>query len=222
MSEWLKIGTEGERAYLAVPASGSGPGVLVIHAWWGLTDDVTDVCDWLASEGFVALAPGLFSGGATADTIDGAEALVTGQDSAASEAVVQAAVDHLRGLQAMTGAQIGTIGFSYGANWALNLSQTRPDDVSAVVAVYGADAGNYDTSRAAYLGHWAEHDDFEPLEVVQALEEKIRAAGCEVTFHTYPGTGHWFVEPSRTDAYNAEAAALVWDRTLAFFKAQLG
>ena len=108
-----------------------------------------------------------------------------------------------------------------GAYWALRLSQVRPDDVGAVVAVYGTDDGDYGTARAAYLGHFAEHDDFEPLEAVRALEERIRAAGREVTFHVYPGTGHWFVEPNQPDVYDAAAAELVWDRTLAFLKAQL-
>ena len=73
----------------------------------------------------------------------------------------------------------------------------RPDDVGAVVVFYGTDDGDYSTARAAYLGHFAEHDDFEPLEAVRALEERIRAAGREVTFHIYPGTGHWFVEPNQ-------------------------
>ena len=89
------------------------------------------------------------------------------------------------------------------------------------MAIYGTDDGDYRTARAAYLGHFAEHDDFEPLQAVRALEERIRAAGREVTFHVYPGTGHWFVEPNQPDVYNAAAAELVWDRTLAFLKAQL-
>jgi dienelactone hydrolase len=54
-----------------------------------------------------------------------------------------------------------------------------------------------------------------------ALEAKIRAAEREVTFHVYPGTGHWFVEPNRPDVYNAAAAELVWERTLAFLHARL-
>ena len=48
--------------YLATPASGSGPGVIVIQEWWGLTDHIADVTDRLAGEGFVALAPDLFGG----------------------------------------------------------------------------------------------------------------------------------------------------------------
>ena len=97
----------------------------------------------------------------------------------------------------------------------------RPDDVGAVVVFYGTDDGDYHTARAAYLGHFAEHDDFEPLAAVRALEEKIRAAGREVTFHIYPGTGHWFFEPNQPQAYDAAAAELAWERTLDFLKAQL-
>ena len=223
MGEWLQIGPAGNRAYLAMPEGGTGAGVLVLHAWWGLTSVFTDVCDRLAAEGFVALAPSLYADGATTASIAEAEALVAAhdRDPSAAEAVVQAAAEQLRGLPAVAAAPIGIIGFSLGAYWALHLSQVRPEDVGAVVAVYGTDDGDYRTARAAYLGHFAEHDDFEPLEVVHALEEKIRAAGCEVTFHVYPDTGHWFVEPNRPDAYDAAAAELVWERTLAFLKSRL-
>ena len=222
MGEWLQVGPAGNRAYLAVPKRGAGAGVLVLHAWWGLTSVFTDVCDRLAAAGFVALAPSLFPGGATAATITEAEELLAAHDEAAVvEPAVLTAVEQLRGLPAVTGPQIGVIGFSLGAYWALRLSQVMPDDVVAVVAVYGTDDGDYRTARAAYLGHFAEHDDFEPLQAVRALEERIRAAGREVTFHVYPGTGHWFVEPNQPDVYNAEAAELVWDRTLNFLNDRL-
>jgi carboxymethylenebutenolidase len=222
MGEWLQVGPAGNRAYLAVPESGAGAGVLVLHAWWGLTSVFTDVCDRLAAAGYVALAPSLYADGATTASITEAEALVAAHDRAPAEmeAVVEAAAAQLRGLRAVTGAAMGVIGFSLGANWALHLSQVRPNDISAVVAVYGTDDGDYRTARATYLGHFADHDDFEPLEAVRALEAKMRAAGRVVTFHVYPGTGHWFVEPNRPE-YDAEAAELVWDRTLAFLGAQL-
>jgi carboxymethylenebutenolidase len=222
MGEWMQIGPESSRAYLAVPERGSGPGVLVLHAWWGLTSVFTDICDRLAAEGFVALAPSLFADGATAETIAEAEALLhTHDEGAEAGAIVPAAVERLRALPVVTGAQIGVIGFSMGAYWALRVSQDRPDDVGAVVAVYGTDDGDYSTAQAAYLGHFAEHDDYEPLEGVRALEERIRAAGREVTFHIYPGTGHWFVEPNQPDAYDAAAADLFWQRTRAFLQDKL-
>jgi carboxymethylenebutenolidase len=223
MGEWLHVGPEGNRAYLAVPERGTGAGVLVLHAWWGLTSVFTDACDRLAAAGFVALAPSLFPGGATAATIPEAEALRDAHDEATVvEPVVLAAAEQLREVPAVTGSKIGVIGFSLGAYWALHLSQVRPDDVGAVVVFYGTDDGDYSTARAAYLGHFAERDDFEPLEAVRALEAKIRAAGREVTFHIYSGTGHWFVEPNLPEAYDAGAAELAWERTLAFLRARLG
>jgi carboxymethylenebutenolidase len=222
MGEWLSVSPTGNRAYLAVPDSGSGPGVLVLHAWWGLTPVFTAVCDGLAAAGYMALAPSLYANGATAATIAEAEALRDSHDEAAeAEPIAQAAVEQLLGLPAVTGAKIGVIGFSLGAYWALHLSQVRPDDVGAVVVFYGTDDGDYRIARAAYLGHFAEHDDYEALDAVRALEEKIRAAGREVTFHVYPGTGHWFFEPNQPRAYDDAAAGLARERTLDFLKAQL-
>ena len=93
MGECLPVGATGHRAYLAVPEIGSGPGVLVLHAWWGLTSVFTDVCDRLAVASYVALAPSLFPDGATAATIAEAEVLRDAHDRAAAEveAVVRAA-----------------------------------------------------------------------------------------------------------------------------------
>ena len=224
MSEWLRVGPGDTRAYLAVPEGGTGPGVLVLHAWWGLTPVFTGICDRLAAAGYVALAPDLYANEATAETIAEAEVLVAVHDSASAEteAVALAAIDRLRELPSVGGDRIAVIGFSLGAWWALHLSQERPDAIGAVVTVYGTSDGDFGTAKANYLGHFAENDEFEPLEAVRELEASIREAGHEVTFHIYPGTGHWFVEPNRPDAYNATAADLMWERTLAFLNDQTG
>jgi carboxymethylenebutenolidase len=180
------------------------------------------VCDRLAAAGFVALAPSLYAGDATATNITEAETLRDTHDEAGeAEPVAQAAVDLLLAFPEVIGTQIGVIGFSLGAYWALHLSQVRADVVSAVVVFYGTDDGDYRTARAAYLGHFAEHDDYEPVQAVRVLEEKIRAAGRDVSFHVYPGTGHWFFEPNQPEAYDPPAAELAWERTLAFLTNRL-
>lgn len=207
--------------YLAVPERGSGPGVLVLHAWWGLTGVFTDVCDRLAAAGFVAFAPDLY-GGQTATTIDAAERLMEQSDFGLQRTIVVAAATYLRAHPAVTGPAIGTIGFSMGANWALQLSTLQPGDVAAVVLFYGIDPIDLAASRAAYLGHFAEQDDYEPLQSVRALEEQIRSAGREVTFYVYPATGHWFFEANRPNAYDAASASLAWQRTIAFLEQHLG
>lgn len=220
MGEWLTVGDTGHQAYLARPASNSGPGVLVLHAWWGLTPVFTQICDDLAARGYVALAPSLFAGGATADTIPDAEALRDAQDEeAVVRPVLLASAEMLRSLSGVNPAPLAVIGFSLGAYWAFHLSQVQPGHVGAVVVFYGAGEGDFTQTQAAYLGHFAEQDPYEDLDYVRELERQIREAGREATFHVYPATQHWFVEPNRPE-YDADAAALAWERTREFLAAR--
>jgi carboxymethylenebutenolidase len=103
-----------------------------------------------------------------------------------------------------------------GANYALDLSVSAPELIRSVVLFYGTGGGELSRSRAEFLGHFAENDPFEPRSSVDELEEALKSAGRPVTFYQYSGTGHWFFEPDRSEAYNPEAASLAWDRTLAF------
>jgi carboxymethylenebutenolidase len=113
------------------------------------------------------------------------------------------------------------IGFSMGAGFALQLSTLKPEEITTVVVFYGGGQADFTAAQAAYMGHYAEVDDWEPAEVVRQLEAKLGAADKEVTFYTYPGAGHWFFESNRPDAYNAEAARLAWERTIHFLKTRL-
>jgi carboxymethylenebutenolidase len=89
-----------------------------------------------------------------------------------------------------------------------------------VVVFYSTGAADFSAARAAYLGHFAENDEWEPEEDVRQLEAGIRAAGRDIAFYTYPGTQHWFFEPNRPE-YNPQAAALAWQRTVDFLHAYL-
>jgi carboxymethylenebutenolidase len=209
--------------YLALPERGHGPGVLVLHAWWGLTPFFEDVCERLAAEGFVAFAPDRY-GGPTAATIEEAEALQQQrEDQVRTEAALVASVEFLSAHEAVVGEGLGALGFSAGAAWALLLSVRKPNLIRAVVTFYGtAGQVDYSVARAAYLGHYAEVDEWEPIDEVRGTQETLRAAGCEVTFYTYPGVGHWFFEEDRADHYNAEASRLAWERTVEFLRVRLG
>ena len=113
---------------------------------------------------------------------------------------------------------LAVIGFSLGASYAHDLTAADLEHIRSVVIFYGTGGSDFSISRAAYLGHFAENDPYEPQSNVDELEESLRRAGRPVTFYRYPGTGHWFFEPDRSDAYNQAAASLAWERTLAFLK----
>jgi carboxymethylenebutenolidase len=110
------------------------------------------------------------------------------------------------------------MGFSLGAYYALDLAAADPERIRAVVLFYGSGGGDYSASRAAYLCHFAENDEFEPQSNIDELEQTLKDAGRPVTIYRYAGTGHWFCEPDRPQAYNPAAASLAWERTLAFLK----
>jgi len=205
--------------YLAIPPAAKGPGVLVLHAWWGLNDTMKAFCEGLAQSGFVAFAPDLYHG-KVADTIAGAEALGSALDAnhlqARAEIAEAALFLNERAEQNERG--LAVIGFSLGAYYALDLADVDPEHIRSVILFYGTGGGDFSRSRAAYLGHFAEQDEYEPQSNVDELEEVLKRAGRPVTFYRYPGAGHWFFEPDRSQAYNPAAASLAWDRTLAFLR----
>ena len=203
--------------FLATPLSGMGPGILVLHPWWGLNVTIKGICTRLADAGFSAFAPDLYHG-KLAVTIPKAESLSSALDGEQAMRDVLAGVVFLSQHCTVADQGLAVIGYSLGAYFALQLSTTSTEHVRAVVLYYGTGPGDFSASRAAYLGHFAEHDPYEDPAYVNSLEETLRAAGRPTTFYHYPGTGHWFCEPDRVDAYNPAAAALAWERTLDFLR----
>jgi carboxymethylenebutenolidase len=218
----FKAGPNPGRGYLALPTHPKAA-VLVLHAWWGLNDFFKGLCDRLASQGYAALAPDLRNG-AVATTVEEAEALMKISSADLSKSTILGAVDYLHSLPKVGGRKIGAIGFSMGGGWALWLSVQRPEDVAVVVVFYSTEypeRGDYTKTRAAYMGHYAPDDEWEPIEGVRGLESQLRASGRVAEFHFYPGTKHWFFEENRPLEYNRDAADLAWNRTLDFLNYKL-
>lgn len=217
------LGVSGEskpKGYLAEPKAGHGRGVLVLHAWWGLNDDVKKFCDKLAENGFTAFAPDLFEG-KTATSRDKAQSLVDAYESH-HEDLERQITEAGKFLAAQTGhAKIGVVGFSFGAYYALHASNADSERVRACVVFYGTGQQDFGSAKADYLGHFAEKDEFEPKEGVDHLTDLLHDAGRPATFYTYPGTGHWFFEPGVKGAFNADAAGLAWNRTIDFLRKTL-
>jgi carboxymethylenebutenolidase len=205
--------------YLAIPSTGKGGGVLVLHAWWGLNETMKAFCTRLAQSGFVAFAADLYHG-KVADNIADAETLSDAlfRNPNQAKADIAEATTFLNERAGQADRGLAVIGFSLGAYFALDLSVTDPEHIRSVVIFYGTRPGDYSSSKAAYLGHFAETDEFEPQPVVDKLEAALRRASRPVSFYRYSGTGHWFFEPDRSHAFNQAAASLAWDRTLAFLR----
>lgn len=210
----LNVNGKSVNAYLAAPANG-GPGVLVLHAWWGLKPFFKQVCDQLAEQGFTALAPDYYQG-RVAGTIEEAKALLEKNDQDLMSDVVKAAHGHL---VAQTGGRIGAVGFSMGASWALQVAANEAG-IAATVMFYGAGEADYTQVKAKVLGHFSDVDEWEPLEWVNKMEADMKSAGVDVTLHIYPGAAHWFVESDRPE-YHSAAASLAWSRTYEFLKENL-
>jgi carboxymethylenebutenolidase len=205
-------------AYVCVPPSGSGPGVVVIQEWWGLVPHIRNVADRVAAEGFVAIAPDLYRGEKTTEPDEAGKLVMQMRlDQAAKD--MGGAVDALLAMPETTGNGVGVVGFCVGGGLALYLATLKPEVVAAV-SYYGfpRQGMDWDLSavKGAVLGHYAEVDDFAPRELADQIERDLRDAGVRVTFHHYPGTQHAFFNDTRPEVHDPEAAELSWRRTLDF------
>ncbi len=202
--------------YLASPAQPDAPGVIVLHAWWGLNSFFKSVCDKLAEEGFVAFAPDL-NEGRVAKTIDEAKQIRSKSNFERQQEIVVATPDYLRSRPEVRKEAFWLIGFSMGAAWSVILASESPEDIRKVVLFYGIGEGDFSKIKAEILGHFSDVDEWEPLEGIQGMEADMHAAGLNPTFHMYPNKSHWFFEADRPE-YDPEAAELAWTRTLEFLR----
>ncbi len=215
------------QGYLAEPAQPNGaPAVVVIQEWWGLNAQIRGVADRLATAGYQALVPDLYRGKSTVEAEE-AHHLMTGLDfgDAASQDI-RGAVQFLK----TRAPKVGLTGFCMGGALAL-LGVSQSPEVDAAAIWYGCPPLEYiDASkiRAPLLGHWGTQDEFFKIETVDALQDKLTAAGVSFDFHRYLAH-HAFanetaVGPGRIAAtqYDPVWAQQAWDRTLRFFGKHLG
>ena len=212
----LEVNGQSVNAYRAAPDSG-GPGVLVLHAWWGLKPFFKQVCDRLAEQGFTAFAPDLRNG-QIAETIEDAKELMQKSDDQFVGDIVMAAKDYL--LAHSKSAKIGVVGFSMGAAWSLVVASNVPDKVAATVLFYGIGDADFTKIKSRVLGHFSDNDEWEPMEGVRWMEKSLKDAGVDAALHIYPGVAHWFVEEDRPE-YDSDSASLAWERTFEFLKRNL-
>jgi carboxymethylenebutenolidase len=196
------------------PASGAGPGVLVVHPWWGLNRTTRNYGAALAAEGFVAALPDIFMGDVTTSR-EAAQQLLERhwRDAGARMA---AAVRELATHPAVEGDDVAGVGFSFGGFQLLALL-AQPDLPLRRIATYYA-THPLPGRHVPVLAHFAETDEFETPADVASMETALGASGAPNASHVYPNTRHWFAEADRPE-FDRAAADLAFSRTLAFLRA---
>jgi carboxymethylenebutenolidase len=198
------------------------PGVIVIHENRGLNPHIKDVTRRLAVSGFLAFGVDLLSPlGGTPPDEDRAREMIGGLDPAAATGALVAAVTFLRDHPESNGA-VGAVGFCWGGGMANRLASAAPE-LKAAVAYYGPPPPLEQVPEitAALLLHYAGLDELVNADVPayqKALEENEK----DFELHMYEGAQHAFNNDTNPARYDRKAAALAWDRTIAFLETRLG
>lgn len=208
--------------YLARPKVAHGPRALVvIHEWWGLNDNIRQMTDRLAGEGYAALAVDLY-GGQTADSPETARELVSSVDQAAALDNLSQALSYLE--DELGAEEIGVIGWCFGGGKSLQLALAEPGRVDAAVVYYGqpiTEATELEALEAPLLGIFGAEDGGIPVDAVREMESTLEELGKDAQIHIYDGAGHAFANPSGT-RYVPEAATDAWNKTTRFLADHLG
>ena len=205
--------------YLATPSGEVRGGVVVIHEWWGLTDQIRVLCDRLAKEGYRALAPDLYDG-AIVDygNAEAANAKLSQLDfPKAVTQYVRGAVQYLEA----DGGKVAVLGFCMGGAITL-LSSAMVPEADAAVCYYGIPSGfEAKNIRVPLLAHFAKDDDWCTPALVSKFEEALVAAGKEYELYHYEAK-HAFANDRRPEVHDPVRAEQAWDRSIVFLRQQIG
>jgi carboxymethylenebutenolidase len=210
------------KGYLAEP-QGEGPGLIVLHEWWGLDDSMRKMADRFAAEGFVTLVPDMFGGDSTEQPDEAEQQLMAlNMDQAVKD--MRGAVNMVLSNEKCNGA-VGAVGFCAGGGLAVWAAAEVPEIGAAVTYYYVMPHGKPDFSKikGPVLGHFGTEDEFIPPEDAKTLEAEMNEGGVDTTFEYYEDAGHAFAnDHDRLGTYHEGHAKAAWDKTLGFLKQKLG
>jgi carboxymethylenebutenolidase len=220
-------GTVGMTAFVAAPQTkGKRPAIIIVQEWWGLTDHMKDLARRYAAEGYVAIAPDLYSRLGHALTTDAGEAgkLMNTLKQEDGLADLNATVAYLKSVPEVDATKIGVTGFCMGGSYALMLPCVN-QGIKAAVPFYGQ-VPNPDTPiqklACPVLYFYGEDDGWITKADVQRLAAALKKYNKPGEIKTYPGAPHAFFRDTDLSVYRPEAAKDAWARTKAFFKQHLG
>ncbi len=212
--------------YLAMPEGARErddvplPGLIVIHEWWGLNDNVETMARLFAHHGYAALAVDLY-GGAAADSAEAARELMSGVREEAAEDNLSQAYRYLT--EEVGTSTVGVIGWCFGGGWSLKAALAMPDQIDAAVIYYGQtveDRERLGRLDMPILGIFGGADQGIPVEDVRRFESTLEELGKDAEIHVYEGAGHAFANPSG-ERYQPEAAKDAWEKTISFLDEEL-
>lgn len=224
MGERVTFPSDGHtcEGFLATPASGRGPAVVVIQEWWGLVPHIRDLVERFAREGFPAIAPDLYHGKTTTSP-DEAGKMLMELDADRAEREIAGAGSYLLGRPECSAKKFGVVGFCMGGALA-QFTATKNANTGAAVSFYGGFKKvqcDWKNLSAPILLFYGEKDKGVPAESGRELEKQLKALGKSVELHVYPGADHAFFNDARPQVYKRDAAEDAWRRTLAFFRKNL-
>jgi len=215
-----EVNTGALRGYYAEPKTpGNYPGIVMIHEWWGLNDNIEYMARLLASSGYKVFAIDLY--GEVATTPEKAREFSGKVRANPGEAVtkMKLATEYLRNQESVT--KIGTLGWCFGGQQSLNVSLETP--VDATVIYYGnlsEDVTKIANLKGPVLGIFGDKDTSIPLDKIQLFQKNLKDLGKQNNFYIYPGLGHAFANPSGAN-YASGQTVDAWEKTLQFLSTTL-
>ncbi len=219
--QYATVGGQEISGYLARPEGAmDAPGIIVIHEWWGLNDNIQMMTNKLAGEGYTALAVDLYNG-KVAESPDSAGTYARSVDKEEALDNLTQAYGYLTEKQGAN--NVGVIGWCFGGAWSLNTALAHPKKIDATVIYYGrlvTDTEKLKTLEMPVLGIFGEEDGGIPPQKVKEFEAALNEVGVENTIHIYEGAGHAFANPSGM-RYVEKAAEDAWQKTVRFLEQNL-
>ncbi|MCL5018430.1 MAG: dienelactone hydrolase family protein [Candidatus Pacearchaeota archaeon] len=205
--------------YIARPTKiGTFPGVVMIHEWWGLNENIKEMAEKLASQGYVVLAVDLFNGKVAQNSQEALE-MVSSLNKEEAIENMKDAVSFLKDKQDVSG--VASLGWCFGGGQSLQLSLN--ENLDATVIYYGSlvtEQQELSKIESPVLGIFGAEDTSIPVESVYQFETALNELGIENEIYIYDGVGHAFANPSGMN-YAPEETKDAWQKTLSFLEKNL-